>query len=291
MSYRILNNKTLIDFNNLKVFGFKRSNLMYNYYDPMNIRYLYSKKYGKFIMPRTQTYREINYLIYQNKQAEQFSKIFSNKESLKATITSNFPKLDLTDELQDFNIFLIRGNKNYLKNQIKFKVDMKYSKPEIVQILNKLYGINVRKITTAILPGKVTTVKEDGITKRQYVRTKDKKVAVVTLDFSVKQTDKRIVESYSFLKSKKKMNSGEKKRFEKELVKPFSRTRREHKEIFNIKNIKNAINTELKLAPPETNKHLGYFMPQESRGLLTLKGIKKIEDISKYLNREKNANI
>ena len=182
MSYKILNNKTVLDYNKLKVFGFQRSNLLYNYYDPENIKYLYSKKYGKFNMPYKQGYRDIRLVVHKSRQADEYQRMFSNANNIRPTITFNFPKNDKSEDLQNFNIFLLQSNKRYKTNQLKFMVDMKYSKIEIAQILNKLYNIKAERITTAILPGKVTTKKEKDVQKREFIRTPDKKVAVVDLN-------------------------------------------------------------------------------------------------------------
>ncbi len=67
------------------------------------------------------------------------------------------------------------------ENSIKFKIPKNLSKPEIKQFLSKLYSMDVTKITTAILPGKVHYDQN----QRRYIRTKDFKKAVVSISRKV----------------------------------------------------------------------------------------------------------
>jgi len=153
-------------------------------------------------MDSSQSYRELKYLIFKSKQSETYSEM-NTPYGYKTQITSNFPKNAQYNEFQDFNIFLIRGYKEYKPNQIKFMVDKNYSKIEIKQILQKLYGLNVRRVTTAILPGKVQYDyqelegrKDKKDFRKKYMRTPDKKVAVVDLDFEVGKEYQKIYEMH-----------------------------------------------------------------------------------------------
>lgn len=182
MSYRVLPNKTIVDYNKLKVFGFQRANLLNKLYDPLNIRYLKSVKFGKFEMPKNFKNREIHFLMRNYDQTKIYAKSFTPK-GIKPTVTSRFTKTDDTEDFQNFNIILMRSGKQYKPNELKFMVDLKYSKPEIKQILSKLYGLDIKEITTAILPG---SVKREILNAKsgafRYTRTSDKKVAVVSLN-------------------------------------------------------------------------------------------------------------
>lgn len=184
MSFRIINHKkTIVDYNKLKIFGYERGNLLYDMYDPQKLKYLYTHKHGNFTIPKNIKNREINFLTRNYEQSQIYSKLFKPNR-INYTITGNFPKVDSTGDLQNFNIMLIRSNKEYKDNQLKFQVDMNYSKIEIKQILMKLYNINPLRITTAILPGRV---KRDmnNTKKLSYIRIPDKKVAVVDIDGEV----------------------------------------------------------------------------------------------------------
>ena len=187
MSYRILPNKTIVDYNRLKVFGFQRANLLNKLYDPLNIRYLKSPRLGRFEMPKNTKNREIHFLIRNYQQAQQYSKTFSPR-GIVPNMNSRFNKADETEDLQDFKVMLMRSGKKYNDNEVKFLVDINYSKPEIKQILSKMYNLDIEKITTAILPGRVkrdmTLNQEKQIIK--YYRTDERKVAVVTLNKSIK---------------------------------------------------------------------------------------------------------
>lgn len=183
MSYRIINHKkTVIDYNKLKIFKYERGNLLYNNYDPLNLRYMYTHRHGRFFTPKNMSDRNIDYLTQNYEQAKIYSKLFKPL-NMNYTVTGNFPKHDVTPDLQDFKMILIRSNKEYKPNQIKFLVDMSYSKPEIKQILMKLYGINPLKISTAIVPGRVKRDVNAKINK--YMKLPDKKVAVIDLDKNV----------------------------------------------------------------------------------------------------------
>jgi ribosomal protein L23 len=172
-----------MDFNKLRVYGFPRHVMQYKLYDPRKIKYLNSKAYGYFEAPKTGDNRELRFLVDRYKQRLEYEKYF-NPKGYKITWNSRLPKTGITLDYVNLKCFLVRTNKQYEKdNLIKFLVDKKLSKVEITQFIEKLYQIRVNKISTAILPGRVKQ-KITGKGKRQYMRTKDQKKALIELDFN-----------------------------------------------------------------------------------------------------------
>ena len=99
--------------------------------------------------------------------------------------------MSVSNDLENFNIILYRSGKDYKSNQIKFMVDIKYSKIEITQIIEKLFKIKVNKITTAILPGKVKmNIKYNKFLG--YTRIPERKIAVIETDFEVEEKYRKI---------------------------------------------------------------------------------------------------
>jgi ribosomal protein L23 len=178
-----------MDLNKLKLFGFPRHVMQYNVYDPRKIRYLKSKKYGLFEAPRRLPTPEVQTLVKNYEQRKEYEK-YMNPKGFKYTYTSNFPKVGQQFDLLNLKCFLVRTDKQYNTNQIKFMVDKNLSKPEIHQFLNKLYGFNIAKIQTAILPGEVKAK----MTKKniKYYRTREYKKAVVDLDIKVDEKFRKI---------------------------------------------------------------------------------------------------
>ena len=168
--------------NKLKVFGFQRAQMNYNYYNPLKIKCLREKKNGYFEAPKYSKSRELNYLVDQYKQRLEYEKYF-NPRGLKPTITSVFPKVADTIEFVNLKCFLVRTNKEYHGNYIKFLVDKNMSKPEIRQYIQKLYKLNTLNIKTAILPGRTQMISQGKKNKPTYIRRPDRKKALVKLDF------------------------------------------------------------------------------------------------------------
>jgi ribosomal protein L23 len=171
-----------MDFNKLKLFGFRRANLRYKLYDPTKYRYLVSKAHGYFEAPKVSGNRELRFLVQQYKNKLEYEK-YMNPKGLRYTVTSNFPKVGETIDYPDPKFFLTRTDKLYANNSLKFEIDDKLSKPEIQQFFEKVYQVPVKKVRTSILPGEV---KAQIINKnRRYIRTSDKKKALLEFDFDV----------------------------------------------------------------------------------------------------------
>jgi ribosomal protein L23 len=114
-----------------------------------------------------------------------------NPKGLKYTITSNFPKTGEKIDFVNLKCILVRSDKTTYDNNrmVKFQIDKNLSKPELKQYLQKLYNIEPKRISTAILPGKITMKatelerKGGKKYKMNYIRRPDKKKALVELDF------------------------------------------------------------------------------------------------------------
>ena len=174
-----------MDFNKLKVYGVPRHLTKYNIYNPAKMRYLKSKDYGYFECSKHPKVPEVRHLADMYKQRLEYEK-YLNPKGYKYTWSSSFPKIGDTIDFANPKLFLVRSEKNYAENEIKFLVDKKLSKIEINQFIQKLYNFRVRDVNTAILPGKVHPfVKGRGA---RYERTRDIKKAVVKLDFKVDES-------------------------------------------------------------------------------------------------------
>jgi len=185
--------KTKLDLMNSRIFGFKRANLLHKLYDPLNVKYIRSPSLGIFRTPANPRNREIRSLVFNWSQAQAYANHFSYKGYLP-TITSNFPKpSNKSTDFAECKVIAIKSGKVLEKNQLKFLVDMKLTKPEIVQIIQKFYKIKVLRITTAILPGqiKMNNFKLNG--EKVYYRTPDKKVATITIDFKVNSNENMLI--------------------------------------------------------------------------------------------------
>lgn len=171
-----------MDFNKLKVYGFPRAMTKFKKYLPSKVEYLQSKDFGYLEAPKNSRCRELRILHQKYLQRVEYEK-YMNPKGLKYTHTSNFPKIANTIDCPNPKLFMVRSQKIYHHNQIKFMVDKNASKPEIKQFLTKVYNLDVKDVATAILPGEV----KRKVTKRgnSYMRTRDIKKAVVTLDFPV----------------------------------------------------------------------------------------------------------
>jgi ribosomal protein L23 len=172
------------DLNKLKVFGFLRANARYKIYDPTKYRYLISKKFGYLEAPKISHNRELKFLAESYQQRLEYQK-YMNPKGLRYSVTSNFPKIGETHNLPDFKFFLTRTDKMYDDNCVKLEIEQSLSKPEIKQIFEKLYNIPTKKVRTAILPGEVkpTLVNRN----RKFIRTDEKKRALIEFDFPVDQ--------------------------------------------------------------------------------------------------------
>lgn len=168
---------SLVNISKMKLFDFPRYYSQYKIYNPSKIKYLMSDKHGYFEAPKIRGPRELKTLVHNYQQRMEYEKYMCPK-GLKYTYTSRFPKYGDQIDFVNMNIFLVRTNKKMDENSIKFKIPKNLSKPELKQFLSKLYSMNIEKVTTAILPGKV----HYSIMHKHYIRTKDVKKAVVKIN-------------------------------------------------------------------------------------------------------------
>jgi ribosomal protein L23 len=178
-----------MDFNKLKVYGFPRHLTKYKFYNPAKVRYLKSKEYGYFECSKQPKIPEVRHLADMYKQRTEYEK-YMNPKGYKYSWTSGFPKVGDTIDFANPKIFLVRSEKNYGENEIKFLVDKKLSKIEISQFIQKLYRFRVRDVNTAILPGQVKRIQKGR--GAAHERTRDIKKAVVKLDFKVDEFYRKI---------------------------------------------------------------------------------------------------
>jgi ribosomal protein L23 len=178
-----------MDFNKLKVYGFQRHLTKYKIYNPSKMRYLKSKDYGYFECPKHPKIPEVRHLADMYKQRSEYEK-YLNPKGLKYTWSSNFPKIGDTIDFANPKLFLVRSQKEYADNEIKFLVDKRLSKIEISQFIQKMYNFRVRDVNTAILPGQVKRVQQGR--GAGHIRTRDIKKAVVKLDFNVEEFYRKI---------------------------------------------------------------------------------------------------
>ena len=176
-----------MDFYRSKLFGFHRFQTKFKFYDPKNIQYLTSEKYGYFEAPKFTKNRSLSHLVFQYKQKLEYEKYF-NPKGYKYTYTANFPKVSTDIYLTNPNIYLVRTDKKYPSNFAKFNVPMNYSKFEIKQFIQKMYQSEIKTIHVSILPGEVKFDND----KRRYVRTRDVKRAAIEFYSKVDQIYRKI---------------------------------------------------------------------------------------------------
>jgi ribosomal protein L23 len=178
-----------MDFQKLKVFGFPRAMTKFRHYLPSKIEYLRSKDFGYFETPKNTKNKELRILYQKYKQRLEYEK-YMNPLGLKYSYTSNFPKIAPIIDMPNPKAWLVRTDKVYRDDEIKFLVDKKMSKPEIKHFVQNVYNINVQKVSTAILPGQIKIENKDQ--KRNFIRTRDRKKAVIKLDFKVDKSYRKI---------------------------------------------------------------------------------------------------
>jgi ribosomal protein L23 len=179
-----------MDFNKLKIFGFARAYTKYRIYDPSKFRYVIHPKYGYFEAPMRSSRREVKTLIDNYKSKLEYERHL-NPKGFRCSVTANFPKIGDTYDYIDPKLFMVRSGKPQPKNSIKFKVDDKLSKPEIKQIVEKLYKFKVENVKTAILPGRVKFDLASS-RSRKYERTNDYKKALIEVDFEVEKQYRKL---------------------------------------------------------------------------------------------------
>ncbi len=165
-----------VNISKMKLFDVPRYYTQYKIYNPLKMKYLMSNKYGYFEAPKTRGPRELKTIVHNYQQRVEYEKYMCPK-GLKYSYTSRFPKYGDQIDFVNYNIFLVRTGKNMDENSIKFKIPKNLSKPELKQFLSKLYSMDIQKVTSAILPGKVHYDQN----QRRYIRTKDVKKAVVSI--------------------------------------------------------------------------------------------------------------
>ena len=178
-----------MDFNKLKIYGFPRHLTKFNIYNPAKVRYLNSKDFGYFEAPKRTKSQELKYLVDRYKQRVEYEK-YMNPHGLKLTWTSRLPKTGDTIDFMNPKFYLVRSGKEYEADEIKFLVDNNMSKDEIKQFFEKMYKIKVNNVSTSILPGEVKSHQNER--KRSFYRTKDKKKAVLKLDFNVDEKYRKL---------------------------------------------------------------------------------------------------
>ena len=176
-----------INISKMKLLDVPRYYSKFKIYNPRKLKYLTSEKYGYFEAPNVRGNRELKMIVNNYQQRVEYEK-YMNPKGLKYSFTSRFPKFGDQHDFLNFNAFLVRTGKQIDSNSIKFKIPKNLSKPELKQYLSKLYSMNIEKITTSILPG---NVRYDSNQKR-YIRTKDVKKAVVTINKEVDKNYQKI---------------------------------------------------------------------------------------------------
>ena len=78
------------------------------------------------------------------------------------------------------DLFLLRSGKERPENTICFTAKPEITKPEISQVLTKLYGLDVKKVNTWIKQGKIHRESQ-----KKYIRRKDIKRVIVELNTTV----------------------------------------------------------------------------------------------------------
>ena len=165
-----------VNISKMKLLDVPRYYSQYKIYNPLKMKYLMNEKYGYFEAPKTRGPRELKTIVHNYQQRVEYEKYMCPK-GLKYTYTSRFPKYGDHLDFVNLDVFLVRTDKKMGEKSLKFKIPKNLSKLELKQFLKKLYYMNIEKITTAHLPGKV---KFDMLQKK-YIRTKDYKKAVVTI--------------------------------------------------------------------------------------------------------------
>lgn len=100
---------------------------------------------------------------------------------VKEIITSAFPKTNKV--IKHFNkpFFLVRNNRNLESNELIFRTKGDFTKPEMKQVLSKLYGIDVTSMASWNKMGKFMFHKAS----RKYYRKPDFKKFSVRVDATV----------------------------------------------------------------------------------------------------------
>lgn len=183
-----------MDFNKLKVFGFPRHVMNYKVYNPLKIRYLKAKRYGYFEAPKNLKNPELTTLVSNYKQRIEYEK-HMNPKGYKLTWTSNMPKVAEKIDYVNPKFLLVRSQRDYAENQVKYLVGKNESKFEIKQFFEKLYQMKVNTINTAIIPGQVKRFSQKNAKGGAYYRTRDRKKAVLTLDFPIDEKFRKVKEN------------------------------------------------------------------------------------------------
>ncbi|KAI6652223.1 hypothetical protein LOD99_7240 [Oopsacas minuta] len=99
----------------------------------------------------------------------------------------NSDPYDLTYRLSKFilmpeqNIYMVRPYRPVADNVVVFHVDMKFSKFEIKNYLEQIYGLKVKKVNTMIKLGQTLEIIPKGSFQTKKHKFPDKKVAYVLL--------------------------------------------------------------------------------------------------------------
>ena len=147
----------------------------------IKMRYMRHREYGFFSASKLDCKTKlVSEMIENHKKKKEFEK-YMNPKGLKPTITSNFDKMGDEQDFVSHNIMLMRSFKPYKSNIACFRWNPYLSKPEIKQYLMKIYNLNVKKIHTTNVQGKIM---QDHLKGGRW-RKSDYKKAIVEFDFDV----------------------------------------------------------------------------------------------------------
>ena len=131
----------------MKRFGFHHEHLYYKIRNPMKVRYLETKKLGKFEAPMKTSEQNLHKLHEQYQKRLEFEKYLCPK-GMKPTITSRFPKERQEIEFVSHEMLLTRSPKFHGTKAVSFRCSPYLSRPEIKQYLEKLYNLPIEDVRT-----------------------------------------------------------------------------------------------------------------------------------------------
>lgn len=93
---------------------------------------------------------------------------------LRLVKTSNFPQRRV-EKFYNQPIYLVRSGKELQQNELCFRCAQSVTKPEIKQVLQKLYGLDVKSVHTWNRMGKIL---RNNVTRNFYRKPDHKKIFV-----------------------------------------------------------------------------------------------------------------
>ena len=149
----------------------------------MKVRYLETKKMGKFEAPMKTKEKNLHKLVDNYQRRLDFEKYLCPK-GVKPTITSRFKKPREQQEFVSHTMVLARTPKPLAPNEMRFRCDPYLSKHEIQEYLGKLYKMPFKDNSmpdTSLHMGKIMN---DRVSRTQW-RRKDYKRVNVKLEYEV----------------------------------------------------------------------------------------------------------